>query len=84
MAMNNLRIMVGVVLLVLSMAACLACDQCNQNLKPHRVIHYSGGQKIGEWASTAKPYIDSARIQFIDARNGRLVEVTGTVQVECP
>lgn len=52
--------MVGVALLALTVVFSLACDQYDQKaddsyFKPHRVTHYSGGQKIGSGLPRQSP-----------------------------
>lgn len=50
----------------------------NRDSRPvYRVESYSGGQKIGEWQATSRPWGNSSRTWFTDATTDRTVEVSG-------
>ena len=73
---------------LLSVGLCAGCKDATQAQfsalnKPHIIKQYSGGQLVGEWESTGSISNEERRDgwYFEDAKTGKLVELTGTVQI---
>lgn len=53
----------------------------NSRSSRYLVESYSGGQKIGEWQATSRPWGSGSRTWFTDATTDRTVEVSGDFTV---
>jgi len=53
------------------------------NGRDHRIIQFSGGQKVGEWVSNGRVYTEdhSDGYYFEDKATGKIVEVSGDIQI---
>lgn len=77
-------LLLTLVFTLLVISACSTSDQAAIGAwgKPHHVKQFSGGILIGEWDSTGKiSETESDGYYFEDVLTGKLVSVSGTVQI---
>ena len=73
---------------LLTVGLCAGCKDATQAQfsamnKPHIIKQFSGGVQVGEWESTGSISNEekSDGWYFEDSKTGKLVELTGTVQI---
>jgi hypothetical protein len=74
-----------ITLVILTLTSCKDATKAQYNAlgKPHIIKQYSGGKLIGEWVSTGNVSNEESSDgwYFEDATTGKLIEVTGDIQI---
>ena len=71
-------------LLLLLLAGCCGCGKPTKypTTPAYRINYYSGGEIVKTWECATIYYITEGRIEFRDASNGQLLDVSGAFVCE--